>query len=587
MPRRRRRKLWRALWILAGLFLLAAACAGWLGYHAITARRMLLAAKANVAALRADLLAGNTAAARLALAATGQEAAAAERDTHDPVWFVASLLPPVRTVRGLASAADSLARNVLPEVVSVGTSVNPNRLRTGPHTIDLAPIQAAAAPLGLAARATAEVTGQVRDLPAGWFRQLASARGSVLAELTSLAGSLSDAASFARIGPGLLGADGPRRYFVGVQNNAESRGSGGLLGAYAVLLADHGSLRIVARGSNAALLNPLRPAVAMSADFNAAYGQFDPTGFWLASNFSPDFADTGRIWAALYQEQFHQRISGAIAIDPATLADVLAATGPVNVPAAGGPVSAANIVAVTEQQAYARYPSLSQQGQRQVLLEDVANSVIDKVLSGAGSASALVTELGDAAGAGHLQIFATQGEAEAVLAGTPLGGVIPDDRRPFAALAVDNAGGDPLDYYLYRSLRYRAPSCAGPDRLATITVTLRNAAPLTGLPAYVRSRPDLGASVIEQVPRDLLLVYVYASTGAELTSATLNGQPTELSPLAERGHPMFGTELTVDPGRSDVLVLHLLEPVWPGKPQTKPQGLVHPQRTELDAPACR
>ena len=40
--------------------------------------------------------------------------------------------------------------------------------------------------------------------------------------------------------PSFLGADGPRRYLFGASNPAELRGTGGLIGAYAILTMDRG-----------------------------------------------------------------------------------------------------------------------------------------------------------------------------------------------------------------------------------------------------------------------------------------------------------------------------------------------------------
>ena len=81
--------------------------------------------------VRADLVAGKDASSDLRQAQ--QDAKAAHRDTHDPVWFLASWLPPVRTVRGLASVANDLAQHALPPVVEVGPSVAPRQAADKPR----------------------------------------------------------------------------------------------------------------------------------------------------------------------------------------------------------------------------------------------------------------------------------------------------------------------------------------------------------------------------------------------------------------------------------------------------------------------
>ncbi|HVA61494.1 MAG TPA: DUF4012 domain-containing protein [Mycobacteriales bacterium] len=564
--------------ILAGI--------GWLAVRGLAAEHRLTVAKAAILALRADLLAGRSAAVHTDLVAAQSAAAAADADTHDPVWFAVSFLPPVQTVRGLTEVTDTLARRVLPELAEVGPTVTPARLRVGPHTIALAPLEAAAAPLAAADAAVAVADARAHRLPGGWVGPIGAARASFLRQLDGLAGSLDTAARFARIGPAMLGADGPRTYFVGVQNNAESRGTGGIVGAFAVLSADHGTLRITARGTDHDLRSPPAPVADLGPDFAAAYGQNDATDFWLSTNLSMNFPYAGQLWTSMYEAQSGQRIDGAIGLDPVALADLLAATGPVRVPSTGDLLTPANVVALTEQEAYVRYASFSDQSARKAFLNAVAAAVTSRLLSGSGSARALASALGHAAGTGHLELYSAHPDEQAVIAGTPLGGQIPDDHRPFAAFAVDNAYGDKLDYYLERSLSYTAGGCAGPTRTSTITIRLTNTAPLGGLPPYVRIRSDLHPVRADASPVDGLLMFVYASSGAGFLRATLDGTPIDLMPLAERGHPMFETQLAVEPGRTATLTITVREPTWPGAPETFVQPLVNPEAVTFAVPRC-
>ena len=53
-------------------------------------------------------------------------------------------------------------------------------------------------------------------------------------------------------GPILAGADKPRRYLISFQNSAEARGTGGILGAYALIELDKGNLKVLQTGSKSA-----------------------------------------------------------------------------------------------------------------------------------------------------------------------------------------------------------------------------------------------------------------------------------------------------------------------------------------------
>ena len=59
--------------------------------------------------------------------------------------------------------------------------------------------------------------------------------------------------SILQAGPTLAGGDGPKKYLVSFQNSAEARGTGGILGAFAILEMDKGQFKVLQTGSNAAL----------------------------------------------------------------------------------------------------------------------------------------------------------------------------------------------------------------------------------------------------------------------------------------------------------------------------------------------
>jgi hypothetical protein len=157
---------------------------------------------------------------------------------------------------------------------------------------------------------------------------------------------------------------------------------------------------------------------------------------------------------------------------------------------------------------------------------------------------------------------------------------------PFAAVTFNDSVGSKLDYYLHRSLTYRAASCSGPRRDATITVRLVNRAPRHGLPGYVRIRNDIAPDQPEDVPNERLRVRVYATDGATLSRSTFGGHLIGTVAGVERGHPVFAYDITLPPGAPRKLVLHLSEPVPPGPPLTKVQPMARAQHTNLDVPTC-
>src|SRR5664280_2897500 len=166
-------------------------------------------------------------------------------------------------------------------------------------------------------------------------------------QLASISGQVRDASAAARLLPPMLGASGPRRYFVAMQNNAEARGTGGLLGAFMILEADQGRVQLARIASNAELppvsVTPLE--AGLPPEYMDQYGNWAPLSIWADANVSPHFPYAAQIWAAMWRKSTGQTIDGVIALDPFTLSYLLQATGPVQL-ADGTAVSADNAVSL-------------------------------------------------------------------------------------------------------------------------------------------------------------------------------------------------------------------------------------------------
>jgi hypothetical protein len=120
--------------------------------------------------------------------------------------------------------------------------------------VNLAPLQQAQAPLARAAAALDAVNASEAALPhRGVLAPVKTATGELERQLATITGQVRDGIAAARLLPPMLGASGPRRYFVAMQNNAEARGTGGLLGAFMILEADQGRVQLVRIASNAEL----------------------------------------------------------------------------------------------------------------------------------------------------------------------------------------------------------------------------------------------------------------------------------------------------------------------------------------------
>ncbi|PIZ36777.1 DUF4012 domain-containing protein, partial [Candidatus Aquicultor secundus] len=132
--------------------------------------------------------------------------------------------------------------------------------------------------------------------------------------------------------PGVLGSQTPRRYFLAIQNNAELRATGGLIGNYGIITMDKGKLSLTDFNEILKLQNMNPHAVNAPKDYLARYGQFQATSIWSNTNMSPDFPTVSRILLNLYGSVTGVSLDGVITIDPVGLQYLLTAIGPVDLP---------------------------------------------------------------------------------------------------------------------------------------------------------------------------------------------------------------------------------------------------------------
>ncbi|MGN6605820.1 MAG: DUF4012 domain-containing protein [Jatrophihabitans sp.] len=548
----------RRLLIAGGVLALLAVA--WLVVTAYLAQRQAAALERRLATVRLLIVDGRIHDARLAAADVPAMAQRIHRLTTGPAWWVTSHIPglgtPFEELRGTAAATERMASESIPVLVRVATAIDPATLRVGGDTVRLGPLADVARPLAEAAASLNAVERRVDALPtSSWLGPADHARASFAAQLRAVSGYVDAAARVSRILPSMLGGDTPKRYFIGLQNEAEARGTGGLPGAFAIAVVDHGRVHFTHFESDQVLIQAqrrLRGVIDLGREYTAAYGT-KPYEVFVDSNASPNFPDAAQIWAAMWQRVSGEHVDGALALDPTVLSYLLSVTGPTV--ASGLPVTAADVVALTQRDEYALFPDFNA---RKDFLTNVLKAVSTKVTSGAGAAAGLARAISYAALDHRMLVWSADPAVEREIAATNYAGAIPDTSQPFAGLVLNNAAAGKLDYYVTRALTYTSTGC-GSQRDVTVTIALTNNAPASGLPTYVTTRED------QFVPKDAkpgdtrTLLDFYASRGALLSSAELNGRKIEVGVVTVLGHPVFRADLELPRATTQTLKLHLVE----------------------------
>jgi hypothetical protein len=378
----------------------------------------------------------------------------------------------------------------------------------------------------------------------------------------------------------MMGADGPRAYFMGFQTNAEARGTGGLLGAFGILRFDNGTPSVETLGRNSELNKEFAP-IDLGPEYAGQYGFNDPTTDFKNSNLSSHFPYAAQIWKSMWEQQSGTKVDGVIAIDPVALSYVLGAVGPVTMPD-GETVTKDNVVELTESTVYTRFAA--DNNARKQYLQDVASEVVKKMTGQVQSPRQLLEALGKAVSEGRIAVWSSSPTEQQALEETALAHVVPEDPAPYVAVVINNLGGNKLDYYLTRHIEYTAGACDGKTRKSIVTVRLTNNVPADGLPDYVVGNHEIPVDVPSGT--NLSWVTLLATSKAELTKATVDGEQLTILVDAERGHPVFHAQLAIEPGRTVELRYELTEPTSPGAPRVPIQPLLDNVAPVVSVPQC-
>lgn len=575
---------------MSGLVLLLAvgAFAGWLGVRAFEAKSSLEQARHSAAQAKDALSQGNTDEASLAADSAHSQAQAARDATHSVPWNIASAVPwlgsPFRTGQQITDVVLGLAADVLQPSVAVGTAISPDRmLENGRVDVQvlrdeepqLSKISAAAARIDADAKAISDPT---------YLSLLRDARAQLQQQTSELAELLENTALAARIAPSMMGADGPRTYFMGFQTNAEARGTGGLLGGFGILRFDNGTPTVDTLARNTELDKHFTP-IDLGQEYAEQYGFTNPSTDFRNSNLSSHFPYAAQIWKSMWMQQSGMNVDGVIALDPVALSYVLGAVGAITMPD-GETVTKDNVVELTESTAYIRFPT--DQNARKNYLQDIASAVVNKMTGRVESPRKLLDALGKGVSERRIAVWSSLPADQALLEETPLAYVIPDDPAPYAEVVINNLGGNKLDYYLQRQIEYVADGCDDETRMSTVTVRLTNTIPNKPLPDYVTGAAGLLPEIPIVVPSGTMLtsVRLLATTDATLVSSLANGQRVPVFTRMERGHPSFEIQVAIPPGQSGELSFRLSEPTSAGAPRVPIQPLADTVTPVISVPEC-
>ncbi len=547
---RRRLRPWG--WALLALVVVAAVLAVWFLLSLRTVQPAATRLRAEVTTLQSQLRSADLQGAAGTMARLRSDAGTLRSTTSSPPWTVAAMLPgvggDVSAVRTLSQVGADVADAAAP-IETALPSLAPARLKASGGVIDTTA-------LGQIARALPAVSQQVQQgteaLSAidtsGLRPEIARGVEQVRGPLDGVKEPLASATRSAALIPTMLGAQGKRTYFVMLQQDAEARGTGGLMGAYAIITADKGKISLVETQPRGVLQDRPVPAATAGVPEELQYLWGSDLTEWAGLNLSPHFPWTGQLIAAGWaQRPGAPKLDGVIGIDGAVVQALLAGTGPVE--GSGVRLTSANAAQVLAKDIYRQYPDPHQVDAATGAL---VQQIFAKVASGQVDVSALVGAMKGAYSERRVLMWSTHENEQIELGQLALSGSIPDAPGPFAMTVVNNGGGNKLDAYLKVTTRYEPGDCTDGVRIGSIAVDLTNTAPASGLPDYVSVRSDLKEKGLPNpvVGSTKVLVDVYSGAGTETPLSQLDGAVVEpVTRGADRGTPSPGCRSSSTPAR--------------------------------------
>lgn len=582
---KRRNFLWTALAVLVVII----AFGGWLGLRAQSAKTSLEQARHSAQQAKDALLQGNTRDASRFAGEAESHARAARDATHSVPWNIVSVVPwlgsPFKTGQQISDVVLGLATDVLKPTADAGTAVAPAQLLANGR-LDVAALRKEEPTLSKIAADATRLDAAARAIPEpAYLSVIGEARLQLQAQTNNVTHLLENTALAARLAPSMLGADGPRTYFMGFQTNAEARGTGGLLGGFGILRFDDGTPSVDTLGANSEFTKPFTP-ISLGQEFDDQYGFTNPTTDFKNSNQSSHFPYAAQIWKSMWAQQSGMNVDGVIAIDPVALSYILGATGAITMPN-GEIVNKDNVVELTESTVYNKFPT--DQPARKRYLQEIATEVVKKITKPVESPRKLLDALGQAVSERRISVWSSVPADQQLLEQTPLAHEIPDGPAPYAEVVINNLGGNKLDYYLDREIEYVADACQGDTRQSTVTIRLTNTLKdAAALPDYVAGRLGFFPDLQGAIPRGTMItsVRLLATEGAKVLSVLANGQRTRVFGSTERGHPSFEAQVAIPPGKTLELTFRLSEPTAPGEAQVPIQPLRDAVTPKVSVPQC-
>lgn len=559
--RRSRRPLLLAGAWAASAAMLTIIAVGWISGRAAKIESELTSALEVVPVMKVDVTRNDKQSAVASADLLQSHTRAAREAAEDPLWKVASALPVLgenfSAISEVARSADDVSNLAVGPLVDVFDSLNWDSLIPNSQGTDLQPVRNAYPSVVSAAHAVRASAARLDQIKTeNLLPQVSEALSKSRKELKAVTGALDAAADASHLAPDMLGAAGPRNYLLVIQNNAETRATGGIPGALAVVTLEDGQLSL-GQQSSATALGSFTPRIPVEGSQEAIYST--RLGKYMQDvNLTPDFPTAADTAQRMWTQATGNVVDGVISLDPIALSYMLEATGPVKV---NSPeldwvkdtdlpleISGQNAVATLLSAVYAQIPDPKAQD---AYFAGVAQEIFATLSSEEVDAKKLMSSVARGAEEGRILLWSAVESEQKVIARYPISGAV--DRQSISpaefGVFFNDGTGAKMDYYVKRTVQLIKECPRDGYEQTTVRVTGTNRAPAdaaTSLPAYVTGGGKFG------VPPGTVQtnIVAYGPVQAQIETAKLDGQKTEFAPYFHGNRPVGVLAIRLAPGES-------------------------------------
>lgn len=354
----------------------------------------------------------------------------------------------IETSRSAVNIVQALATDIAPRLREGGSLV------PAPGVFDLEQLDAIHARLRDAEPELTEIASRAqRQLEAFRFGATRSRGERLVEDLVRIASSVRDGVTLTEILPGLLGRDGPRTYLVLLQNLAEARGTGGLIGGFAVLRARDGVLAITDIGSNEELRpQPGTEPVPMPEWFAERYDRYQARVDWRNANMEPHLPVTAQLLVKMFERDKGIRPDVVVMMDPYTLEELVNVVGEVTTEGLTfKPNETAGAIMIDSYDTFVFGPSGGNVIRKDAMVA-LTELLLPRVLD-PDNAMRVGTAFAAAASDEHLALWSSREIEEAGLARLGLDGSFRGAQdKNWIGVSFNNGAGNKMDAYLTQAI---------------------------------------------------------------------------------------------------------------------------------------